>query len=63
MSKAKAKSPTRIKSTTEYGNALLLHEAMKDLKPLLIEGFPDDWLEIYSLLNLESCRKYPFKKS
>jgi hypothetical protein len=46
---AKAKSPTRIKSITEYGNALLLHKAMKDLKPLLIEGFPDDWLEIYSL--------------
>lgn len=59
--KAKAKSPTRIKSTTEYGNALLLYEAMKDLKSLLIKGFPDNWLEIDSLSILRVVGDIPLK--
>jgi hypothetical protein len=41
-SKSEAESSTRVKSINEYGHAILLHEAMKDLKSPLIEGFPDN---------------------
>jgi hypothetical protein len=32
-----------VRSVTEYGNSVLLHESMKEIKPLLMEGFPDNW--------------------
>jgi hypothetical protein len=38
-----------VRSVTEYGNSILLHESMKDIKPLLMEGFPDNWEEVYAL--------------
>lgn len=60
--KAKAEKPTEVKSVTEYGNALLLHEAMSDLKPLLMEGFPNNWLEIYSLSMLRVIGSVPLKR-
>ena len=31
------------RTITEYGNSMLLHEMMKDIKPLLKEGFSDHW--------------------
>jgi len=31
------------RNITEYGNSVLLHEMMKDIKPLLEEGFPGHW--------------------
>jgi len=61
--KAKAIKPTEVKSVTEYGNALLLQKAMNDLKPLLIEGFPDNWMEIYSLAMLRVNGNIPLKRA
>ena len=61
--KAKAVKPNEIKSITEYGNALLLQKAMDDLKPLLIEGFPDNWMEIYSLAMLRVNGNVPLKRA
>jgi len=61
--KAKAIKPTEVKSVTEYGNALLLQKAMNDLKPLLIEGFPDNWIEIYSLAMLRVNGNIPLKRA
>ena len=58
----KAIEPTKAKSVTEYGNAVLLQEAMKELKPLLIEGFPDNWMEIYSLAMLRVTCNVPLKR-
>jgi hypothetical protein len=55
--------PTKAKSVTEYGNAVLLQEAMAELKPLLIEGFPDNWMEIYSLAMLRVSGYVPLKRA
>ncbi len=41
--------PSDIRNITEYGNSMLLHEMIKDLKPLLKEGFPDCWGEICAI--------------
>lgn len=38
------------RNITEYGNSMLLHEMMKEIKPLLKEGFSDHWEEICVLL-------------
>jgi transposase len=61
--KVKATRPTEVKSVTEYGNALLLQKAMNDLKPLLIEGFPNNWMEIYSLAMLRVNGNVPLKRA
>ena len=55
--------PAKVKSVTEYGNALLLQKAMNDLKPLLIKGFPDNWMEIYSLSMLRVNGNVPLKRA
>jgi hypothetical protein len=60
---AKAVKPTKVKSVTEYGNAVLLQEAMNELKPLLVEGFPDNWMEIYSLAMLRVTGNVPLKRA
>ena len=39
----------RPKSIRHYGNAMLLHKAMRDLLPLLKEGVDELWEEIYAL--------------
>lgn len=61
--KVKAVKPTKVKSVTEYGNAVLLQEAMNELKPLLVEGFPDNWMEIYSLAMLRVTGNVPLKRA
>jgi hypothetical protein len=61
--KLKIEKSTKAKSITEYGNALLLHEAMKDIKPLLMEGFPNNWSEIYSLSMLRVIGNVPLKRA
>ena len=38
----KKTTPPAVRSVTEYGNSVLLNEAMKDIKPLLMEGFPEE---------------------
>ena len=54
---------SEIKSVMEYGNSALLHEAMKDLEPLLIEGFPENWEEIYALSKLRVTGNVPLKRA
>ena len=61
--KVKIEKSIKAKSITEYGNALLLHEAMKDIKPLLMEGFPNNWMEIYSLSMLRVIGNIPLKRA
>lgn len=60
---AKVDKSIKAKSVTEYGNALLLHEAMKDIKPLLMKGFPNNWMEIYSLSMLRVTGNIPLKRA
>ena len=49
-------------SVKEYGNAILLQESMKDLKPLLLEAFPDSWEEIYALAAVRVSNCVPLKR-
>ena len=53
----------KVRSVTEYGNSVLLHEAMKDIKPLLMKGFPGDWEEIYALSMLRLSGNVPMKRA
>jgi len=46
----------------EYGNAMLLQESMKDLKPQLVEAFPDSWEEIYALATVRVIDRVPLKR-
>ena len=52
-----------VRSVTEYGNSILLHESMKDIKPLLMEGFPDNWEEVYALSMLRVTGNAPLKRA
>ena len=52
-----------VRSVTEYGNSILLHESMKEIKPLLMQGFPDNWEEIYSLSILRVTGNVPLKRA
>jgi hypothetical protein len=52
-----------VRSVTEYGNSVLLHESMKEIKPLLMEGFPDNWEEICALLMLRVTGNVPLKRA
>jgi hypothetical protein len=61
--KAMVDRPIKPKSITEYGNALLLHEAMKDIKPLLMEAYPNNWPEIYSISILRVMGNIPLKRA
>ncbi len=54
--------PSDIRNITEYGNSMLLHEAMKDLKPLLKEGFPDCWAEICAIAMVRATGNVPLKR-
>jgi hypothetical protein len=52
-----------VRSVTEYGNSVLLHESMKEIKPLLMEGFPDNWEEICALSMLRVTGNVPLKRA
>jgi hypothetical protein len=52
-----------VKSVTEYGNSILLQESMKDIKPLLMKGFPHNWQEIYALSMLRVTGNVPLKRA
>lgn len=60
-SRNKAQS-TEARNIKEYGNSMMLHESMKDLKPLLAEAFPDSWEEIYSLAMVRVLGHVPLKR-
>jgi len=52
-----------VRSVTEYGNSVLLHESMKEIKPLLMEGFPDNWEEICAISMLRVTGNVPLKRA
>jgi transposase len=54
--------PSDIRNITEYGNSMLLHETIKDLKPLLKEGFPDCWAEICAIAMVRATGNVPLKR-
>jgi transposase len=51
------------RNITEYGNSMLLHEMLKDIKPLLKEGFPDHWGEICALAMVGVSGNVPLKRA
>jgi transposase len=51
-----------VRSVSEYGNSVLLQEAMKDLLPPLQEAFPDNWEEVYSLAKVRVLGNVPLKR-
>ena len=51
------------RNITEYGNSILLHEMMKDIKPLLRAGFPDHWEEICALAMVRVPGNVPLKRA
>ncbi len=61
--KRKKLASSDIRNVTEYGNSMLLHESMKQLKPLLIDAFPDCWEEIYSLAMVRINGYVPMKRA
>ena len=50
------------KSIRQYGNALLLHQAMADILPLLRESFDEYWQEIYALAITRMLGMTPLKR-
>lgn len=54
--------PVEARNVKEYGNSMLLQESMKDLKPLLIDAFPDSWEEIYALAMVRVSDGVPLKR-
>jgi len=54
--------PSDVRNITEYGNSMLLHEMMKDIKPLLKEGFPGHWEEICALALVGVSGNVPLKR-
>ena len=54
--------PSDIRNITEYGNSMLLHETMKELKPLLKEGFSDCWAEICAIAMVRVTGNVPLKR-
>lgn len=58
----KAIESSDVRSVSEYGNSMLLHESISDLKPLLIEGFPDHWEEISALAMVRVAGNVPLKR-
>ncbi len=60
--KRKSIQSSDIRNVTEYGNSMLLHRSMKDLKPLLMDAFPDCWEEVYSLAMIRVNGYVPLKR-
>ncbi|MBE0517572.1 MAG: transposase [Methanophagales archaeon] len=51
------------RNITEYGNSMLLHRMMEDIKPLLKEGFPEHWEEICALAMVRASGNVPLKRA
>jgi len=59
----KKQQSNEIRNVKEYGNSVLLHESLKDLKPILAEAFPESWEEIYSLAMVRVQGYVPLKRA
>jgi hypothetical protein len=62
-SRSKKQQTNEIRNVKEYGNSMLLHESLKDIKPILIEAFPESWEEIYSLAMVRVQGYVPLKRA
>jgi len=51
-----------IKTIWQYGNAMLLNQAMNELIPALKEGFDATWKEIYALALVRATGYVPLKR-
>ena len=51
-----------IRNITECGNSLLLHMVMEEIKPLLMEGFPDCWEEVFVIAMVRVSGSVPLKR-
>ena len=50
------------RSITDYGNSMILHNMMKELKPLLEENFPEHWQELYAMSMVRVNGHTPLKR-
>ena len=50
------------RSITDYGNSMILHNMMKELKPLLEENFPEHWQELYAMSIVRVNGHTPLKR-
>ena len=61
-SRSKKQQSNEIRNVREYGNSMLLHESLKEIKPILAEAFPESWEEIYCLAMVRVQGYVPFKR-
>lgn len=54
--------PFDLRNITEYGNSMLLHAMLGDLKPLLKAGFPECWAEICAIAMVRVTGNVPLKR-
>ena len=47
--KPEANTTLLPRSVTDYGNSMILRNAMAEIKPLLMANFPDHWEELYAM--------------
>jgi transposase len=47
--KPKSNTAPIPRSVTDYGNSIILRNAMAEIKPLLLDIFPDHWEELYAM--------------
>lgn len=50
------------RSIKDYGNSMILHNMMKELKPLLEENFPEHWQELYAMSIVRVNGHTPLKR-
>jgi hypothetical protein len=47
--KSEANMTPMPRSVTNYGNSMIPRNALADIKPLLMDSFPDHWEELYAM--------------
>jgi transposase len=50
------------RSVTDYGNSMILRNAMAEIKPLLMDSFPDHWEELYAMSTVRVNGYTPLKR-
>jgi hypothetical protein len=55
--------PASERVVKQYGNAVLLNRAMKEISDLLRDSFPNDWQELYALSMLRVLGDVPLRRA
>jgi transposase len=50
------------RSIKDYGNSAILHSMMKDIKPILMDSFPQHWEELYAMSVVRVNGYVPLKR-